>query len=47
MRESDERITSIFHRLPARPPAFYVRPSNYVQMDQVIALGLDSNISAL
>ena len=24
MRESDGRITSIFHTLPARPPAFYV-----------------------
>ena len=24
MRESDERTTSIFHTLPARPTAFYV-----------------------
>ena len=27
MREGDERITSIFHTLPARPPALYVCPS--------------------
>ena len=27
MRESDERITSIFHTLPARPP---VCPSNHI-----------------
>ena len=26
MRESDERITSIFHTLPVRPPAFYLCP---------------------
>ena len=27
MRESDERISSISHTLPARPPAFYICPS--------------------
>ena len=29
MRESTERITSVFHTLPARLPAFYVCPSTY------------------
>ena len=32
MRDSDERITSIFHTLPARPPAFYVYPSHMTNL---------------
>ena len=35
MRESDERITSIFHTLPARPPAFYICSNNIIASNHI------------
>ena len=44
MRESDERIISIFHILPAKPPAFYVYALVYDLGGYRIALLLLSSL---